>query len=60
VYQVFEDLKIVAVAGIGKKDRHHRGEIYKRLEDLAKSGKLAAAVLDTYRSISSTTESSGE
>jgi hypothetical protein len=42
----------VAVVGVGKKDRHHHGEIYKRLEDLAKRGKLAAAVLDTYRSIS--------
>lgn len=60
VYQVFEDLKIVAVVGIGKKDRHHQGEIYKRLEDLARTGKLAAAVLDTYRSISATDESPDE
>ena len=52
VYQVLEDLKIVAVVGVGKKDRHHHGEIYKRLEDLASRGKLAAAVLNTYRSIS--------
>ena len=56
VYQVLEDLEIVAVVGIGRKDRHHQGEIYKRLEDLARSGKLAAAVLDTYRSISATDE----
>ena len=60
VYQVLEDLKIVAVVGIGRKDRHHHGEIYKRLEGLARSGKLAAAVLDTYRSISGTGESSDE
>lgn len=52
VYQVLKDLKIVAVVGVGKKDRHHHGEIYKRLEDLARRGELAAAVLDTYRSIS--------
>lgn len=52
VYQVLEDLKIVAVVGVGKKDRHHHGEMYKRLEDLAMRGKLAATVLDTYRSIS--------
>jgi len=56
VYQVFEDLKIVAVVGIGRKDRHHHGEIYKRLELLARSGQLAAAVLDTYRSISASDE----
>lgn len=60
VYQVLEDLKIVAVVGVGRKDRHHHGEIYKRLEDLARRGKLAAAVLDTYRSISRTGESSDE
>jgi mRNA-degrading endonuclease RelE of RelBE toxin-antitoxin system len=60
VYQVLEDLKIVAVVGIGRKGRHHHGEIYKRLEDLARRGKLAAAVLDTYRSISATDESSDE
>jgi mRNA-degrading endonuclease RelE of RelBE toxin-antitoxin system len=60
VYQVLEDLKIVAVVGVGKKDRHHHGEIYKRLEDLATSGKLAAAVLDTYRSIPGADESADE
>jgi addiction module RelE/StbE family toxin len=60
VYQVLQDLRIVAVVGIGKKDRHHRGEIYKRLEDLARSGKLAAAILDTYRSISDSGESTDE
>jgi mRNA-degrading endonuclease RelE of RelBE toxin-antitoxin system len=60
VYQVFEDLKIVAVVGVGKKDRHHHGEIYRRLEDLASRGKLAAAVLNTYRSISGADESTDE
>lgn len=60
VYQVLEDLKIVAVVGIGRKDRHHHGEMYKRLEDLARSGELAAAILDTYRSISATGESPDE
>jgi hypothetical protein len=41
----------VAVLGVGKKDRHHHGEIDKRLEGLAHGGKLAAKVLDSYRSI---------
>ena len=52
IYRVFDDIKAVSVVGIGKKDRNHQTEIYKKLEQLAQSGKLAAAVLDTYRSIS--------
>jgi mRNA-degrading endonuclease RelE of RelBE toxin-antitoxin system len=52
VYQVFKDLKAVSVVGVGKKDRHHQSEIYKQLEALANSGKLAATVLDTIRFIS--------
>jgi mRNA-degrading endonuclease RelE of RelBE toxin-antitoxin system len=51
IYQVFEDIKAVSVVGIGKKDKNHHAGIYRQLEELAKSGKLAAAVLDTYRSI---------
>jgi mRNA-degrading endonuclease RelE of RelBE toxin-antitoxin system len=53
IFQVFEDLEAIAVAGVGKKDSHHHAEIYKQLENLARSGKLAATVLETYRSLSS-------
>jgi len=49
VYLVFQDIQIVAVVGIGKKDRGHRAEVYEQLENLAKAGKLAAAVLDVFR-----------
>jgi mRNA-degrading endonuclease RelE of RelBE toxin-antitoxin system len=52
IYQVFEDLKAIAVAGVGKKDTHHHAEIYEQLEKLARSGQLAATVLKTYRSLS--------
>jgi mRNA-degrading endonuclease RelE of RelBE toxin-antitoxin system len=52
IYRVFKDLKAVSVVGVGKKDRHHQSDIYKQLEALANSGKLAAVVLDTIRSIS--------
>lgn len=52
VYRVFEDIHTVSVVGIGKKDKKHQTELYKRLERLAQTGKLAAAVLETYRSIS--------
>ena len=52
VYKVIEDIRTVAVVGIGKKDKTHQTNLYKRLETLAQTGKLAAAVLETYRSIS--------
>ncbi len=52
IYRVFEEIQAVAVAGVGKKDKHHTAGVYKHLETLAASGKLAQAVLDTYRSIS--------
>jgi addiction module RelE/StbE family toxin len=51
VYRIFEDMEVVAVVGIGKKDQGHRAELYEQLEQLAKTGKLAAAVLDVYRSL---------
>jgi mRNA-degrading endonuclease RelE of RelBE toxin-antitoxin system len=53
VFQVFDDIKAIAVVGIGQKDAHHHAEIYKQLEVLAQSGKLAETVLETYRSLSS-------
>jgi mRNA-degrading endonuclease RelE of RelBE toxin-antitoxin system len=52
VYRVFEDIRAVSVVGVGKKDKAHRTDLYKRLEDLAKKGRLAEAVLETYRAIS--------
>ncbi len=51
VYTVFEDIRTVSVVGIGKKDKDHRTNLYKRLESLAKAGGLAEAILETYRSI---------
>jgi mRNA-degrading endonuclease RelE of RelBE toxin-antitoxin system len=52
VYRVFEDIKAVSVVGVGKKDKDHRTDLYHRLEVLAKKGRLAEAILETYRSIS--------
>ncbi|HXC32742.1 MAG TPA: type II toxin-antitoxin system RelE/ParE family toxin [Verrucomicrobiae bacterium] len=57
IYRVFEDIKAVAVVGVGMKDQSHHAEIYQKLELLAKTGELAATVLDTYRSISAKTQS---
>ncbi len=52
VYRVFEDIRAVSVVGLGKKDKAHQTDLYKRLEALAKKGRLAEAVLETYRVIS--------
>jgi mRNA-degrading endonuclease RelE of RelBE toxin-antitoxin system len=52
VYRVFEYIRSVSVVGLGKKNKDHRTDLYKRLEDLAKRGRLADAVLETYRTIS--------
>jgi mRNA-degrading endonuclease RelE of RelBE toxin-antitoxin system len=49
VYRVFEDLKLVAVVGVGKKDKAHHAELYKKLERLAESGKLADEFLRAMR-----------
>jgi mRNA interferase RelE/StbE len=51
VYKVMKDIRVVAVVAIGKKDKSHQTDLYRRLEALAKTGKLAKAVLETYRSI---------
>lgn len=52
VYRVFEDIRAISVVGLGKKDKAHRTDLYKRLETLANKGRLAEAVLETYRAIS--------
>ena len=56
VYRVFEEAKTVAVVGIGRKDKSHQTNLYKRLERLVKAGRLAEAVLETYRATESETE----
>lgn len=56
VYRVFEGLRVVSVVGIGKKDTDHQTALYKRLEELARKGKLAEAVRETYRYISTASE----
>jgi len=53
IYRVYEDLKVIAVVGIGKKDKAHFAEIYDRLEQLAKSGKLADEFLRAIRLLES-------
>jgi mRNA-degrading endonuclease RelE of RelBE toxin-antitoxin system len=52
VYRVFDDIRAVAIVGVGKKDKNHQTDLYHRLQDLAKKGRLAEAILETYRVIS--------
>ncbi len=52
VYRVFEDIRAVAVVGVGKEDKNHQTDLYHRLKDLAEKGRLAEAILETYRMIS--------
>jgi len=49
VYRIYEDLNAIAVVGVGKKTNDPTSDVYKRLERLATSGKLADTVLKTLR-----------
>lgn len=53
VYRIYEDLNAIAVVGVGKKTGDPNSDVYKRLESLATSGKLADTVLRTLRLFSS-------
>ena len=52
VYKVFDDLPAVGIVGVGKHDRDATLDIYRKLEALAKTGKLAESVLATLRGFS--------
>lgn len=49
VYGVFDDLKAVAVVGLGLRSAQSKENIYRRLETLARTGKLAQGVLFSLR-----------
>ena len=53
VYRIYEDRNAIAVVGVGKKTNDQSSDVYKRLESLASSGKLADTVLRTLRLLSS-------
>jgi mRNA-degrading endonuclease RelE of RelBE toxin-antitoxin system len=52
VFRVYEDLKLIAVVGVGRKSSLPHSDIYRRLEKLAETGKLADSVLTTIRRLS--------
>jgi len=56
ILRLYNDLKVIAVAGIGKHSPRATQDIYRKLELLAKSGRLAADILATLRSFSGSDE----
>ena len=52
VFRVLDDLKVLAIAAIGPRLPQSRADIYRRLESLAKEGRLAERVLATLRGFS--------
>ena len=52
VYRIFHQLKAVAIVGIGTHSGDARADIYRRLEVLAGSGKVAESVLLSLRGFS--------
>ena len=51
IYKVFDDLPAVGIAGVGKHDAKATLDIYRRLEAVAKTGKLAETVLITMKGL---------
>ena len=49
VYCVFEDLKAVAIVGAGPRSPQSKDNIHRKLEALARTGKLAQGVLFSLR-----------
>lgn len=52
IYKVYDDLRAVAIAGIGKHDPDAAKDVYRRLENLANTGKLANEMLIAVRGFS--------
>lgn len=53
VFRVYDDLKAVAIAGIGLRSPQSGSDIYRRLETVAAEGKLAENILQLLRGFSS-------
>ena len=49
VYRVFDDLNALAVVGLGLRSAQSKENIYRRLETLARTGKLAQGLLFSLR-----------
>ena len=49
VYRIYQDLNAIAVVGVGGKSSYRHSDVYKKLEKLASTGKLADTVLKNLR-----------
>jgi len=52
IFKLYEDLEIVAIAAIGKHSSRTAEDVYRKLEVLARSGRLADGILATLLSFS--------
>lgn len=52
IFKLYEDLQIIAIAGIGKHSLQPSHDVYRRLELVARRGRLAESILATLRSFS--------
>ncbi len=59
IYKVFDDLPAVGIAGVGKHDAKATRDIYRRLEAVAKTGKLAETVLTTLKGLGKPSRAKG-
>ena len=52
IYKVFQDLQTIAIAGMGKHNPDAALDIYRRLEAVARTGKLAGTILKVLKRLS--------
>ena len=53
IYRVYPDYKLVVVCAVGARRGLHRTDVYRQLEVLAKSGRLAEQMLAVLKSLQS-------
>jgi len=51
IYRVYPDDKLVVVCAVGARKGSHRKDVYRQLESLARSGRLAERLLAVLKSI---------
>jgi mRNA-degrading endonuclease RelE of RelBE toxin-antitoxin system len=56
IFKLYKDLKVIAVAGIGQHSSQATQDVHRRLERLAKSGRLAEEILASLRLFSRSKE----
>ena len=49
VFKVYDDLRAIAVVGVGQRRPGYESDVYRKLEILARKGKLAERILRTLR-----------